>query len=290
MKIKPVLRSAKPKYPDKYEINLNQTLLYYRPQRWLNRPMVGVALTAMVSLGMASCTGTGSNDFVTGGTPMPIPTPTPTSTPTPTPVDFVTAGAPMPIPTPTPVVSVTMGEVPVSFDKVVPFFEHGNGTGSYGGYYSAAWEFMSEEEAFEIISSTLQEAGYTCKKGGDKLENATVPLTGHYPYSKESEEQIQSGTVEFDAKLVVDDKRSINIEFVSKQDFESWVDPNPEYASTVSEFNIKGAAEVLHVNNNTAAVFYDPAAFDESVMDTAREELRTQVLDFIEWLKSVDIM
>jgi hypothetical protein len=55
MKIKPVINSTKPKYPDKYEIELNKTLLYYRPQRWLKEPLIGLALTALMTVGLSGC-------------------------------------------------------------------------------------------------------------------------------------------------------------------------------------------------------------------------------------------
>jgi hypothetical protein len=55
MKIKPVINLAKPKYPDKYEIELDKTLLYYRPQRWLKEPLIGLTLTALMSVGLAGC-------------------------------------------------------------------------------------------------------------------------------------------------------------------------------------------------------------------------------------------
>ena len=54
MKIKPVLNSVKPKYPDKYEIELNKALLYYRPHRWLQKPLVGLSLTALLAAGLTS--------------------------------------------------------------------------------------------------------------------------------------------------------------------------------------------------------------------------------------------
>ena len=50
MLLKPVKNPAKPKYPDKYEIELNKALLYYRPKRWLSMPIMGLSLSALIGL------------------------------------------------------------------------------------------------------------------------------------------------------------------------------------------------------------------------------------------------
>ena len=69
MIIKPVKKQVKPKYPDKYEIELDKALLYYRPKRWLSKPIMGLSLSALI--GLSGCElfddifGTGA----TGGLP-----------------------------------------------------------------------------------------------------------------------------------------------------------------------------------------------------------------------------
>ena len=50
MIIKPVKKQIKPKYPDKYEIELDKALLYYRPKRWLSKPIIGLSLSALIGL------------------------------------------------------------------------------------------------------------------------------------------------------------------------------------------------------------------------------------------------
>ena len=52
MKIKPVKNRTIPKYPDKYEIELNKALLYYRPKSWLGKPIIGLSLTALLAAGV----------------------------------------------------------------------------------------------------------------------------------------------------------------------------------------------------------------------------------------------
>ena len=58
MKVRPVINPVKPKYPDKYEIELNKALLCYHPKRWLKEPLIGltlVALTTAGALGLSGC-------------------------------------------------------------------------------------------------------------------------------------------------------------------------------------------------------------------------------------------
>ena len=56
MQIKPVKNLVKPNYPDKYEIELNRALLYYRPKSWLKKPIVSLTLAALMSAGLlAGC-------------------------------------------------------------------------------------------------------------------------------------------------------------------------------------------------------------------------------------------
>ena len=52
MKIRPVKNKLKPKYPDKYEIELNKALLYFKPKSWLGKPIIGLSLTALLAAGV----------------------------------------------------------------------------------------------------------------------------------------------------------------------------------------------------------------------------------------------
>jgi len=73
MKIKPVISSAKPKYPDKCEIEVNKALLYYQPKRWLKEPLIGLTLAALLATGLAGCRDLRTEiDIGTTGGPAPI--------------------------------------------------------------------------------------------------------------------------------------------------------------------------------------------------------------------------
>ena len=66
MKIKPVINSVKPKYPDKYEIELNKALLYYRPKSWLKNPIIGLAVTALATVGLSGLAGCNNFGVIAG--------------------------------------------------------------------------------------------------------------------------------------------------------------------------------------------------------------------------------
>ena len=72
MTIKPVKNSVKPKYPDKYEIELNKALLYYRPNRWLSKPVMGLSLSALIAVGLSGCDLFDDSIGITAGLP-PLP-------------------------------------------------------------------------------------------------------------------------------------------------------------------------------------------------------------------------
>ena len=54
MEIKPVIHKTKPKYPDKYEIKSDKTLLYGYPKRWLKTPLMSLAVAALMA-GLSGC-------------------------------------------------------------------------------------------------------------------------------------------------------------------------------------------------------------------------------------------
>ncbi|MCL2796597.1 MAG: hypothetical protein FWD58_00870 [Firmicutes bacterium] len=66
MELKPVAHTQKPKYPHKYEIDVNKVLLENRPKAWFAKPIVGLALSAVMAAGLAGwdCSG---DSGITGG-------------------------------------------------------------------------------------------------------------------------------------------------------------------------------------------------------------------------------
>ena len=272
MKIKPVAKALKPKYPDKYEIDLNKALLYYRPKLWLKKPLIGLTLSALISAGLTGCGPKPDNDLGGLGGVRP-------------PNDFGALGG---APIPNDMYSVSDKDKADILEAVlpatlkVPFFEHGEGTGWWGGFASSDATPTSAEDAYKIISGELAKAGFTYKKQGDHIKDATVPVTYPYGWIPEWATEKKAEMIHdllFDGYIMNGDKK-INIEYVSEEDYMSWIDPDAGWESTVTNCETKEAAQEFKKLYEDAAVFYDPL--------DGEENLRLQVLDFIEWLKSIN--
>jgi hypothetical protein len=198
----------------------------------------------------------------------------------------------------------------------IPLFEHGEGTGAVGCVSAVAPQYLSEEEAGEIIRAELLKAGIGSGKGINR-ENAILPDTITEPPVQRGKFTAKIGPLETDGVTCFD----IGIEFLSMEDYEGWtLHTMPPYDYPVSGFaiyhNLRSAAEILTSNPNLA-VFYDPVemprydgTFDKSLSEDesrkeierilteitieakerAEENLREQVRDFIAWLSAQGVI
>lgn len=295
MKIQPVKRHITPKYPDQYAIDLDKTLLHYRPARWARAPLAGATLTAVVALGLSGC----GRMFVLGGGGSPPPEGTPPE-----------AGG---------VEHVVLGDMTVATPLLpgdpVPLFEHGEGVGVYGCVSVTAPAFLSEDDAFAILSDEFSKLGYDCEQGGRTVSGIQLPVTSiSIGRDAGSPMETRKGALTFD--MCVNDL-SLQIEYVSMDDFYDWVDGKGPDAS-VESYDVKGAAQTLGDSLNEAGmdaahgVFYDPiemgnlpewtegmtpeaweAALEDSRAEArlrSEEDLREQVRDFIAWLSAQGII
>jgi len=259
MKVKPVIYSMKPKYPDKYSIDTKHEILNNTPHRWMNKPLTLSALSATILF--SSC----SNTLGTAGP--------------------------------------SKGPSNNSFINI-PVFSHGEGIGIIGCVSVVAPMFLTEEEAYTIISEELKNAGIDAFKNDKTSSGVKIPLTGSsYESDKEDKIKTKIGSLTYDASLNIDSK-NINIEFVSAEDYKNWQDPNQGILCSVEGLNIKGAAETLAKENSSVAAFYDPFITYEPVFkddkedieiynkahDESSELLKAQVKDFIEWLKAEGVI
>ena len=237
MKIKPVEVSAVPKYPDKYTEEVQHALLSAKPNRWRGTPLATVGLSAVVALGLSGC----APDYMTSGSPTPFPT-----IPVVSPSNFdpyVTMGSPEPF-------------TPLPYDAMIPLFEYGEGTGAIGCVSIAAPVFLSEEEAFAILSAVFAEAGLTLSQGAVSLKNINLPLTNIY---ESGSEESQYATVQKD--IIPDGmlRDDLPVIFVSTKDVGDWHD-GTEMTISSSSYNVKKAAQALAKSNPNLVVFYDPIA------------------------------
>jgi len=286
MTVKPVENTPAPGYPDKYAEESRQALAVARPRRWVAAP-VAAGLAVTVALGLSGC------DYATAGVP-PIPMPE-------TSVDYTTLGVPAIVPTQAEpnasTQSYTLNETrPIPAGTAIPLFEYGEGTGAFGCVSIAAPVFMSEEEAFAILSAAFAKAGLELDQSAQTLKRANIPVTN---VNYEDIKRTKRGDLEPDGQLT-----GLPVEFVSKQDVSAW-EGNTGTHSSVSLYAFKQTAKLLAKKNPGLVVFYDPVTYwdiaqgqgnhtgeftYEKTEQDARAEseklLRQQVSAFLQWLET----
>jgi len=260
MKIKPVTTELKPNYPDKYNEEIQRILVTSKPARWVGTPIIGV-LSAAVALGLGGCAG---EQLGTSGSEPPE------------------DGLPIVISTPSITEHVLMGDVPAPslyqfHGTYIPLFEFGEGSGGIGCVAIVAPVFMSEEDAFEIISAAFEEAGLHLTRNVETMEDVNLPVTnlggrGDGRDLTDPNATVQ-GTLKPDGMLTTHD---LPVAFVSTSDVNNWhIDIDNEPRISWSNFYIKQAAQTLANNNAGLVVFYDPVAGElnrDDFRDFEREE------------------
>jgi len=276
MNIQPVSNTPAPGYPDKYAEESRQALAAAQPRRWIAAPLAA-GLAATVALGLSGC----GEAFVTGGVPVQTPT-------------QVTTGG-------TPFSTEYFNEITTArplLAGTIPLFEFGEGTGAFGCVSVTAPVFMSEEEAFAILSTEFAEAGIMIRRNS-KIQQAILPITDRYSFANDDPLQTKKGALIPDGTL-----NDMPVEFVSRADVDAWEREDYTMRISVDEFNMKEAAQTLAENNPGLIVFYDPvtAWMDEIYEERwemkydgahteadARAEseqlLRQQVQAFLQWLQ-----
>ena len=260
MKIKPVTAEQKPNYPDKYNDEIKRILTSSKPARWVGTPLVGV-LSAAVALGLGGCVG---EQYGSPG------------------VDPPEGGLPIVISTPSITEHVLMGDVPApSFYQFqgtyIPLFAFGEGTGGIGCVAISAPVFLSEEEAFEVISAAFAEAGLHISRQVGNMENINLPITNVHGRREGRDENDRNATVQGNLKpdgmLTTHD---LPVAFVSRSDVIDWhQDDGDGPWISWSSYYIKQAAQTLADNNAGLIVFYDPVAGElnrEDLWKIEREE------------------
>jgi hypothetical protein len=267
MKIKPVESITPPNYPDKYSAEHKQALTRALPKRWLKAPLA-LSLSAAVALGLSGC-----------------------------------EAPPFAIMGMTPIPTDERGTDSATSDErmFIPLFEFGNGTGSIGCVSVNAQHFMSEEEAFAILTATFEEAGLELVRNGTMLSNATIPVVDTFDW-----ENMNRGTTQ--GYLQVNEVAGISVKFVAYSDLRDWQwqpQEGEEVPPRVSanSYDTKSAARTLAENNAELVVFYDPLYrgtlpgfnsenWREEIQNT-REEwrekseqlLQQQANAFVQWLQ-----
>jgi hypothetical protein len=260
MKITPVETVNAPKYPDKYGDDMHRKLATVKPRRWLGTPLMAGVLSASVVLGAGGCdANTASPDIsaVPGSTYNPALTgdPGPTGPAKPDITDYV-----------------TMGASPAPAAMMIPLFEYGEGTGAIGCEVVAAPVFLSEEEAFAILSAHFADAGLTLGRDAVTIENANVPMIEPTAYTRDEKYKTVPASLASDGFLGT---QSLPVVFVSKGDIDAWTNKDTGVWSSVEAYSPKLAAKTLAESNEYLAVFYDPM----TTLDYGSPKLRLERMD-----------
>lgn len=195
---------------------------------------------------------------------------------------------------------------------VAPIFAHGEGRGATGCVVMSPPEFLSEEEALQVIREELAKAGI---KLGEGMPLPDVTVDYEDPDSKMWQGDHWLGdpksTVSKPADLAAVDRRQrVGVTIVTSEDCDRF---RSYYGSSVSMYDTKGLAQNYADALRSQAkhdlcvgVFYDPIEkwewgnravntpedwdaemkrVSREAEERARSNLRRQVHDFVAWLE-----
>ena len=262
MEIKPVRRYRTPAYATSAILEQHPELLRLVPKRWQKNPLVITALTGLCIL-MAGCR---------------------------------SAGRPA--------------------SHVAPVFIHGEGRGTFGCKAINPPVFLSEDEARQVIVEEAKRAGIDLTPDVKTLRKVALPVTNRYFLGSPRKPGRQTGSLVLDG---TDMKRAISYEFVSTDDYYDWGKKGNGPGCSAYERDYLAVAQSLRNGlahckpAGTYAVFYhplvrpktnkhidgldDPQGYlaarkqaEKEARNTAHEDLRAQVKDFIKWLKAEGVI
>lgn len=275
-----------PRYPTAVQFHEAENVARYMPRRWRGKRLVGQVLLFTAMSGLCSCTVPRSEP---AGEVRQAETDT-GSEQTPWYLELFGGG------------KQTEAEVPQAKTLSVPLFVHGNGRGSFGCDSVLPPVYLSEDEAAQVIRETAAEYGVDFS-GKGTVNSKKLPYTNVYG---DEMEKTYKGELALDG---YDGALGIGFEYVSQRDVSDW-HLDTGMMSTVEVFDMKGTAERLTEAVNGTAVFYDPGMdysempdwnseddWDRAVeeycsrqKERMMEDLRAQVVDFLEWLKGQGVI
>ncbi|NCO38068.1 MAG: hypothetical protein COZ06_20690 [Armatimonadetes bacterium CG_4_10_14_3_um_filter_66_18] len=288
MKVTPVRRYPQPRYPTYAILEEHPEILRLVPRRWRNNRVVLAALAGVCTI-LLGCQRTPRAGGTNGG-----------------------SGA---------------GKSP-AVSLVAPILVHGDGRGAFGCDAVNPPVFLSEEEARQVVVQEAKKAGIVFAETDTTLEGISVPVTDRYGFGPRSGEgRSYARLVERGDPLTLDGtapELGVSYEYVSSSDFEAWERTHRSPVDSVYSYDTRETATVLRTSLAAArpdgayVVFYDPMVRPEAwwrkprpsgspaptasdsakahvrraatAVDTAKEELRKQVRDFITWLKAQGVI
>lgn len=280
MLVRPVDKYRIPRYPEKIEILRNPSMLKTVPERWKGNAYVGVALMSILAFTLTGC----GNKAASAGEKT----------------------------------SASTQSLETEKALVAPIFEHGNGRGSFGCVSVAPPSFLSEEEAFQAIREEGARYGIVFDRAGLELKNVGIPETLYYlkpeaadaGYNQNGGEinSVRKGDLTLDGYAAAE---KIGFEFISEKDYGEWVKEQGS-RSSVDDYDFLSTAKMLKTglegknNGVNIGIFYNPMTpyeelkkldikddFEKMELKTkemATDELRSQVRDFLQWLKAQGVI
>lgn len=263
MNISPIGHYKEPKYPKKEVVKQNSEILKTVPQRWKGNLQVGAAFATLLIFSLSACAKKESQRA---------------------------AG--------------NEGE-----GTTTAIFQHGEGRGSFGCVSVAPPAFLSEEEAFEVIQEEIKSYNIKFEKNGLTFAGVKVPETKYYLHDS-TINSAKKRDLELDG---YDREKKIAFEFVSLEDYGNWQGEEGS-KSTVDDYDFLATAKLLQKGlekdsgETKVGVFYDPmsrlseeemkeinekgewSTLEKRARELAKEDLREQVKDFIDWLKGQNLI
>jgi hypothetical protein len=176
---------------------------------------------------------------------------------------------------------------------IAPIFGHGEGRAFSGGVV-ASNEFLSEEEALQVITEELSQAGIDVSNRSVELKEIRIPRRREGDKLEPGwwDTQFCEGSTGKPLNVdILDRKHRVAVEYVSESDY--FNQGGQKSDSTVQRFWFREVAG--HVAQKVGiqgrgihfGVFYDPCG--RPVVESKRL-LRLQVKDFIDWLKGQGVI
>lgn len=274
MNVEPLKSYREPKYPTREEVMDNPDILKLVPDRWKGNMYVKIALSALLACSLAGCSDNRGGDENNSAKKA----------------------------------------------LVAPVFDHGSGRGSFGCVSVAPPAFLSEEEAFQVIQEEARDFGITFETRSPVLKGAKIPETKYHLETGSKVDEILKGRGKIDStrsgelKLDgYDEKNKIGFEFVSKDDYDAWK-IDEKVRSSVDQFDFLSTAKLLREGiegkneDSSIGVFYNPmtilpreelisvkdekdwAKIEMKTKEMAKQNLKEQVKDFLNWLKAEGII
>ncbi|MEW6366501.1 MAG: hypothetical protein AB1714_17885 [Acidobacteriota bacterium] len=178
--------------------------------------------------------------------------------------------------------------------KMPPLFIHGDGHGATGCVVVTPPVFLSEDEAIDLIINELRNSGFS---PSDKplLLDGVLTEERREKYDRDRLQAGRAAEYEKGQKHLFyldgyDSNRGIGFKFVSSENYEKLGGPSSD--STVMSYDMVAVAqeirERLAGEPVSAVVFYDPIIQRDGCRRgeceaEARELLKEQVRDFVEW-------